>query len=58
MYRAWKLIMIAPIISMMGMMSTSVIAQSGFTEYDNKYFTMAYPTGWTVNDTKLGDRLF
>jgi len=33
------------------------MAQSGFTEYDNKYFTMAYPRGWTVNNTKFGDLL-
>jgi len=37
------------------MIPTHIMAQSGFTEYDNKYFTMAYPTGWTVNDTKFAD---
>jgi hypothetical protein len=54
MYSAWKLIMIAPIVLMM-VIPTSVIAQSGFTIYDNKYFTMAYPSDWTVNDTAIGD---
>lgn len=57
MYRAWKLITIASIVLMM-VIPTSVIAQSGFTAYDNKYFTMIYPSGWTVNDTGLGDLLY
>jgi hypothetical protein len=54
MYSAWKLIMIVPIVLMM-VIPTSVIAQSSFTAYDNKYFTMVYPSDWTVNDTKFGD---
>jgi hypothetical protein len=54
MYRAWELIMIAAIVLMM-VIPTSVIAQSGFTIYDNKYFRMAYPSDWTVNDTAIGD---
>jgi len=52
--KGWKLIMIPPIVLMM-VIPTNVIAQSGFTEYDNKYFTMAYPSDWTVNDTGFGD---
>jgi hypothetical protein len=46
--------MIVPIVLMM-VIPTSVIAQSGFTEYDSKYFTIAYPSDWTVNDTAIGD---
>jgi hypothetical protein len=34
--------MIVSIVLML-VIPASVIAQSGFSEYDNKYFTMVYP---------------
>jgi hypothetical protein len=48
------------ILTMIGLllaipMTGKTMAQSGFTDYDNKYFTMVYPSGWTVNDTGFSD---
>lgn len=46
--------MIPPTVLMM-VIPTNGIAQSGFTEYDNELFTIAYPYSWTVNETGVGN---
>jgi hypothetical protein len=45
------------IVSLLVVPTSTAMAQSGFSEYDNKYFTIPYPNGWTVNDTALGGDL-
>jgi hypothetical protein len=54
-----KKIAIVTIIGLLTItMTGKTMAQSNLTEYDNKYFSMAYPSGWTVNDTGFGDLIY